>query len=167
MLWENQSTSRKRGEIITFDPRSLLQSAFIFRAMLAFYLFFCHFFREEENNGRASFNFYLKSAAELRGRVTRVLVISVRSRRGKEKHHYQMASSKGKARDRPRKKRIAERKSRANVRSRVKSTRRKRVDIPHRRLYDSVSIPQLVYELLTIDKYNQGVLHNQHHTTEV
>ncbi|XP_020280059.1 uncharacterized protein LOC109852899 [Pseudomyrmex gracilis] len=66
-----------------------------------------------------------------------------------------MASSKGKARDRAEKKRIAERKPRANVRSRGKSTRRKRVDTPRRQLHDSVSIPQLVYELLTIDKYNQ------------
>ncbi|XP_067208726.1 uncharacterized protein [Linepithema humile] len=67
-----------------------------------------------------------------------------------------MASSKEKARNRPEKKRITERMSRPGIRSRVKSTR-KRANTPYRRQpYESVSIPQLVYELLTIDKYNQG-----------
>ncbi|XP_050460852.1 uncharacterized protein LOC126856427 [Cataglyphis hispanica] len=68
-----------------------------------------------------------------------------------------MASSKGNAKVRAKKKRITERVSRPDIRSRVRSTRRKRANTPHRRQpYDSVSIPQLVYELLTIDKYNQA-----------
>ncbi|XP_029661314.1 uncharacterized protein LOC115234403 [Formica exsecta] len=67
-----------------------------------------------------------------------------------------MASSKRNAKVRPKKKRMTERISRPNIRSRVRSTRRKRANTPHRQQpYDSVSIPQLVYELLTIDKYNQ------------
>ncbi|XP_072745694.1 uncharacterized protein [Anoplolepis gracilipes] len=68
-----------------------------------------------------------------------------------------MASSKGKAKDRPKKRRITGRISRPDIRSRVRSTRRKRANTAHRRQpYGSVSIPQLVYELLAIDKYNQG-----------
>jgi len=72
-----------------------------------------------------------------------------------------MASSKEKARNvryGSEKKRITERMPRPGIRSRVKSTRPKRANTPHRRRqsYESVSIPQLVYELLTIDKYNQG-----------
>lgn len=68
-----------------------------------------------------------------------------------------MAPSKEKAKNRPEKKRTAERMPRPGIRSRVKSTRRKRANTPYRRQScESVSIPQLVYELLTIDKYNQG-----------
>ncbi|GAB1868365.1 hypothetical protein CAJAP_09444 [Camponotus japonicus] len=67
-----------------------------------------------------------------------------------------MASSKGKAKNQPKKRKIREPISRPDIRSRVRSTRRKRANTSHRRqLYGSVSIPQLVYELLTIDKYNQ------------
>ncbi|EFN71682.1 hypothetical protein EAG_14265 [Camponotus floridanus] len=67
-----------------------------------------------------------------------------------------MASSKGKAKNQPKKRQIKEPVSRPNIRSRVKSTRSKRANTPYRRQpYGSVSIPQLVYELLTIDKYNQ------------
>jgi len=68
-----------------------------------------------------------------------------------------MASSKGKTRDQPAKKRLTRRISHPDTRSRVKSVRRKRANTPYRRQpYDSINIPQLVYELLTIDKYNQG-----------
>lgn len=83
---------------------------------------------------------------------------TTRTRHPEEKYHYKiMASSKGKAKDRPKKREIRERISRPDIRSRVKSTRRKRANTPYRRQpYGSVSIPQLVYELLTIDKYNQG-----------
>lgn len=72
-----------------------------------------------------------------------------------ENYHYQiMALSKGKPRDRRgEKRRIPER----GIRPRVGQTRRKRANTPRRRQpYDSVNLPQLVYELLTIDKYNQG-----------
>ncbi|TGZ52284.1 Uncharacterized protein DBV15_09240 [Temnothorax longispinosus] len=75
-----------------------------------------------------------------------------------EHYHYQiMASSKGKARDRrPAKKRVTRRISHPDTRSRVKPARRKRASTPYRRQpCNTISIPQLVYELLTIDKYNQ------------
>ncbi|KAL6256092.1 hypothetical protein P5V15_013327 [Pogonomyrmex californicus] len=67
-----------------------------------------------------------------------------------------MASSKRKTRNPPVKKRI-KRVSHSGIRSRIKLAR-KRADTPYRRQsYDSVNIPQLVYELLTIDKYNQEI----------
>ncbi|XP_039303886.1 uncharacterized protein LOC105195838 [Solenopsis invicta] len=68
-----------------------------------------------------------------------------------------MASSKGKTRDRPAKKRITGRILHSDTRSRVRSAQSKRANIPYKRQpYDSISIPQLVYQLLTIDKYNHG-----------
>lgn len=77
--------------------------------------------------------------------------------RGRKQHYYLiMASFKGKAGNRAEKKQL--KKLRSDNRSRVKTTHRKRADTPYRRQpYQSVSIPQLVYELLTIDKYNQGI----------
>lgn len=81
---------------------------------------------------------------------------TTRTRRAEaeEKYHYQiMAPSKRKTRDQPTKKRIFH----SDIRSRVKSVRRKRANTPYRQQsHKSISIPQLVYELLTIDKYNQG-----------
>lgn len=89
----------------------------------------------------------------------RVRNFTTQTRHWEEKYHYQiMASSKGKAKNQPKKRKIREPISRPDIRSRVRSTRRKRANTPHRRQpYGSVSIPQLVYELLTIDKYNQGI----------
>ncbi|XP_026830609.1 uncharacterized protein LOC113563340 [Ooceraea biroi] len=68
-----------------------------------------------------------------------------------------MALSKGKARGRRgEKRRIAEQIPGRSTHSRIEPTRRKRANTPRRRQpYDSVSLPQLVYELLAIDKYNQ------------
>lgn len=76
---ENQSTSRKRGDIIIFD---------LFTFTICFYLsrndcfstFFAIFFAKRKNNGRASFNFYLKSAAITRSRVLVICAISPRER---------------------------------------------------------------------------------------
>ncbi|RLU15135.1 hypothetical protein DMN91_013022 [Ooceraea biroi] len=70
-----------------------------------------------------------------------------------------MALSKGKARGRRgEKRRIAEQIPGRSTHSRIEPTRRKRANTPRRRQpYDSVSLPQLVYELLAIDKYNQDV----------
>ncbi|XP_018396336.1 PREDICTED: uncharacterized protein LOC108774679 [Cyphomyrmex costatus] len=66
-----------------------------------------------------------------------------------------MASSKRKTRDRSGKKRITRRMIHSDTRSRVKSVRCKHANtLNQRQLYDSISIPQLVYELLTIDKHN-------------
>ncbi|EGI60567.1 hypothetical protein G5I_11127 [Acromyrmex echinatior] len=66
-----------------------------------------------------------------------------------------MASSKGKTRDRSRKKRATRRILRSDTRSRVKSVRCKHANpLYQRQLYDSINIPQLVYQLLTIDKHN-------------
>jgi len=76
----------------------------------------------------------------------------------KAKYHYQiMASSKRKTRNQPIKKRITGRISHFDTRSRIRSTCCKRASTPYQRQpYDSINIPQLVYELLTIDKYNHG-----------
>ncbi|XP_014477560.1 PREDICTED: uncharacterized protein LOC106745985 [Dinoponera quadriceps] len=65
----------------------------------------------------------------------------------------------GRAGNRAAKKRTAEPTPRRGVRSRVKPTGRKPPSTPYRRRqpYDSISIPQLVYELLTIDKYNRDI----------
>jgi len=77
----------------------------------------------------------------------------------KTKYHNQiMASSKRKTRNQLTKKRIITgRISHSDTRSRIRSARCKHASTPYQRQpYDSISIPQLVYELLTIDKYNHG-----------
>lgn len=92
--------------------------------------------------------------------TTRSHAFATRTRcaEAEEKYHYQiMASSKRKMRNRSTKKRIIGRISHPNTHCRVRSTRHKRANTPYQRQpYNSISIPQLVYELLTIDKYNQG-----------
>ncbi|KYQ58125.1 hypothetical protein ALC60_02857 [Trachymyrmex zeteki] len=66
-----------------------------------------------------------------------------------------MASSKGKTRDRSGKKRTTRRVLQSDTRSRVKSVRCKHANtLYQRQLYDSINIPQLVYQLLTINKHN-------------
>ncbi|KAG5322814.1 MOS1T transposase, partial [Pseudoatta argentina] len=75
--------------------------------------------------------------------------------RQKRKGFLIMASSKGKTRDRSRKKRATRRMLHSDTRSRVKSVRCKHANpLYQRQLYDSINIPQLVYQLLTIDKHN-------------
>ncbi|XP_011689363.1 PREDICTED: uncharacterized protein DDB_G0287625-like isoform X2 [Wasmannia auropunctata] len=77
-------------------------------------------------------------------------------RKTKEKYYYQIMTSKTrKARDRPAKKRITGRISHSDTSSQIRSSRCKRANtLYQRQSCDSISIPQLVYELLTIDKYN-------------
>lgn len=79
-------------------------------------------------------------------------------RKTKEKYYYQIMTSKTrKARDRPAKKRITGRISHSDTSSQIRSSRCKRANtLYQRQSCDSISIPQLVYELLTIDKYNHG-----------
>ncbi|XP_018053526.1 PREDICTED: uncharacterized protein LOC108690645 [Atta colombica] len=67
-----------------------------------------------------------------------------------------MASSKGKMKDRSgQKKRATRRILHSDTRSRIKSVRCKHANpLYQRQLYDSINIPQLVYQLLSIDKHN-------------
>ncbi|KYN21611.1 PREDICTED: putative uncharacterized protein DDB_G0285119 [Trachymyrmex cornetzi] len=67
-----------------------------------------------------------------------------------------MASSKGKTKiSRSGKKRAPRRILHSDTRSRVKSVRCKHANpLYQQQLYDSINIPQLVYQLLTIDKHN-------------
>jgi len=70
-----------------------------------------------------------------------------------------MASSKGKMKDRSRQKKQATRRIlHSDTRSRIKSVRCKHANpLYQRQLYDSINIPQLVYQLLSIDKHNHGI----------